>query len=115
MLKFYFDEDSAHHRLVAALRSHALDVVTFLEAGLNGRDDETQLVFASRHVRILVSANVSDFAALHREWIERGRTHSGILIIPQQRYSTGEIVRRLLRLNSSKIDIANGFYYLSNF
>jgi len=39
----------------------------------------------------------------------------GILIIPQQRYSTGEIVRRILRLNSSGFDLAGGIYYLSNF
>ena len=115
MSKFYFDEDSAQHRLIAALRTHAVDVVTSLEAGMNPRDDETQLVFAAGYARILVSANVSDFAALHREWMERERMHSGISIVPQQRYSTGEIVRRLLRLNSTKIDLANGLYYLSYF
>jgi hypothetical protein len=62
-----------------------------------------------------VSANARDFASLHREWLERGRSHFGILIIPQQRYSTGEIVRRILRLNSSVFDLAGGIYYLSNF
>jgi hypothetical protein len=55
------------------------------------------------------------FASLHREWLERGRFHFGILIVPRQRYSTGEIVRRILRLNSSAFDLAGGSYYLSNF
>jgi hypothetical protein len=45
----------------------------------------------------------------------RGRSHSGILIIPRQRYSTGEIIRRILRLTSSGFDLSSGIYYLSNF
>jgi hypothetical protein len=48
------------------------------------------------------------FRVSHREWLERGRSHFGIPIIPQQRYSTGEIVRRILRLNSSGFDLAGG-------
>ncbi len=83
MVKFYFDEDSAEHRLIAALRSRAMDVATSLDAGMNARDDEAQLMFASEQARILVSANASDFAALHREWLEQGRSDSGILIIPR--------------------------------
>jgi hypothetical protein len=114
-VKFYFDEDSAGHALIAALRTHALVVAASLDAGMNARDDETQLSFASAQSRVLVSANARDFASLHRSWIDQGRSHSGILIVPQQRYSTGEIVRRILRLNSSRFDVRNGIYYLSNF
>jgi predicted nuclease of predicted toxin-antitoxin system len=114
-VKYYFDEDSAQHRLVAALRSHGIDVATSLDSGMNARDDESQLILASAQNRVLVSANARDFASLHRAWLERGKSHSGILIIPQQRYSTGETVRRILRLASSKFDLASGIYYLSNF
>ncbi len=87
-MKFYVDEDSAQHRLVAALGSHALDVLTSLDA---------------------------DFASLHKSWADQGRSHDGVLIIPQQRYSTGEIVRRWLRLAESKFELTNGLFYLSNF
>jgi hypothetical protein len=114
-VKFYFDEDSAQHRLIAALRSHATDVTTSLDSGMNARDDESQLTLASVQGRVVVSAYARDFASLHRDWLEGGRSHFGILIIPQQRYSTGEIVRRMLRLNSSGFDLAGGIYYLSNF
>ena len=114
-MKFYFDEDSAKHLLVSALRTHAIDVVTSLETGMNARDDEAQLTMAASQDRVLVSANVCDFAALHREWLEQGQSHSGILIIPQQRYSTGEIVRRFVRLATARVDWKNGLYYLSNF
>lgn len=69
-----------------------MDVTSFLDSGMSARDDESQLILAGAQSRILVSANARDFASLHREWLERGRPRSGILIIPQQRYSTGEIV-----------------------
>ena len=70
---------------------------------------------ATEQGRILVSANARDFAYLHRKWLEQGRSHCGVLIIPQQRYSTGEVVRRVLRLVSSGLDLTSGLYYLSNF
>ncbi len=115
MVKLYFDEDSAQHRLVAALRSHSLDVVTCLDAGMNARDDESHLILATQQGRVLISSNAGDFASLHHQWLARERLHSGILIIPQQRYSTGEIVRRMLRVATSGFDMAGGIYYLSNF
>ncbi len=114
-MKFYFDEDSAQHRLVAALRSYSIDVITSHEAGMNAKDDESHLIRATASDRVLVSANIRDFAALHSLWLDQDRIHSGILIIPQQRFSTGEIVRRILRLSLSKFDMANGLYFLSNF
>lgn len=82
---------------------------------MNARDDESQLTFAAAHDRVLVSYNARDFASLHDNWTEGGRSHSGILILPQQRYSTGEIVRRMLRLSSSGYRLTSRIYYLSNF
>jgi hypothetical protein len=114
-VKFYFDEDSCQHRLIAALRSHGIDVLSSLDAGMNARADESHLIFAAAQGRVLVSANVRDFASLHRKRVELGGSHCGVLIIPQQRYSTGEIVRRILRVDSSRFDLTNGLYYLSNF
>jgi hypothetical protein len=114
-MKFYFDEDSAQHSLVSALRSRAIDVTTFLDSGMSARDDESQLLFAAGQGRVLTSGNARDFAALHNEWLARGESPCGILIIPRQRYSTGEIVRRILRLTWSGFDLAGGIYYLSNF
>ena len=82
---------------------------------MNARDDESHLILAAARGRVLVSANARDFAALHSEWMKQGRSHFGVLIIPQQRYSTGEIVRRMLRLTASRFDLASGLYYLSTF
>jgi hypothetical protein len=82
---------------------------------MNARDDESHLIFGAAQGRVLVSANVRDFASLHRERVESDGSPCGILIIPQQRYTTGEIVRRVLRVVSSKFDLTNGLFYLSNF
>ena len=115
MVRLYFDEDSVQHLLIAALRSRAMDVATSLDAGMNACGDESQLTFATEQGRVLVSCNASDFAELHAVWQLRGQPHSGILIIPQQRYSVGELVRRILRFAASGLDFKNGIHYVSNF
>lgn len=92
-----------------------MDVLSCLDAGMNARDDEAHLILAAAQGRVLVTANVRDFVLLHREWLVQGRPHSGVLLIPQQQYSTGEIVRRILRVASSRFDLTNGLFYLSNF
>lgn len=113
-MKLYFDEDSTRHTIIAALRAHSLDVLTSLEAGMNARDDESQLVFAAAHHRVLVSANARDFMTLHTSWIQQGRAHSGSLILPQQRYTTRELIRRCLRVSTAG-SLENGIHFLSNF
>ena len=92
-----------------------MDVTTFLDSGMKAHDDASQFALATAQGRAPVSANARDFARLHSEWLERGRSHFGIPIIPQQRYSTGEIIRRMVRLALSGFDLASGIYYLSNF
>ena len=82
---------------------------------MNAQSDDTQLGLAASKGRLLLTANARDFAQLHRDWLCQGKTHSGIMLVPQQRYSTGEIVRRLLRAQASGIETISGLYYLSNF
>ncbi len=115
MIKVYLDEDMSRHQLVGALRARGFDVSTSFEAGMNGRSDDSQLSFASSEGRLILTANARDFGQLHVDWLGRGRTHSGIMLVPQQRYSTGEVVRRLLRAAASGLKEPSGLYYLSNF
>ena len=46
-IKLYFDEDAMHSRLVTALRSRGVTVVTVMDAGLTEKTDEEQLAFAT--------------------------------------------------------------------
>jgi hypothetical protein len=71
----YIDEDAMDGDLVRGLRSRGIDVVTAAEAG--------------------------DFHEIHTTWTAPGRDHAGIILAQQQRYSTGEQIRRLVRLIAS--------------
>lgn len=86
--------------LVIALRLRGVTVLTALESALIETSDEEHLRFAATQGCALYTFNVGDFFRLHTAWAIEGRSHSGIILSPQQRFSTGEQVRRLLRLRS---------------
>ena len=48
--------------------------------------------------RVLVSFNASDFCRIHCEFLLRGESHAGMIMVPQQRYTIGELIRRLVKL-----------------
>jgi len=87
--------------LVRGLRSRGIDLVTAADAGMIRRKDEEHLSFATLQGRALYSFNVGDFHEIHTEWTATGRGHAGIILAQQKRYSTGEQIRRLLRLIGS--------------
>ena len=101
-VRFYFDADSMERALVSGLRARGIDATTSLESGMADNSDEEQLEFARAEGRVLFSFNVSDFQRIHTEYLSRGRTHAGIILAAQQRYSVGERIRRLLRVIAAK-------------
>jgi hypothetical protein len=98
----YVDEDSMRRAVVEALRARAVDVLTALDAGMIERDDEEHLAFGAAHGRALLSFNVGDFHRLPAAWLARSQRHAGIVLAQQQRYSVGELVRRLLNLLAAR-------------
>jgi hypothetical protein len=100
-LRFYVDEDAMDGDLVRGLRSRGIDVVTAAEAGMIRRQDEEHLILAAVQGRALYSFNVRDYHQIHTEWTAAGRSHAGIILAQQKRYSTGEQIRRLIRLIGS--------------
>ena len=60
--------------------------------------DETQLLWAARERRVILTYNAADFCRLHVQFIEEGHPHAGIIIAEQQRLSVGEMMRSVLRL-----------------
>ena len=115
-LRFHLDEDCQAAALAGALRAHGIDATTTNEAGRAGVDDGAQLQHAAAAGRVIVSNNVGDFSALHEDWVAAGRDHGGIVLFPQQQYSVGEIVRRLLRLRQTLTaeEMRNRLEWLSN-
>ncbi|MBI3971944.1 MAG: DUF5615 family PIN-like protein [Chloroflexi bacterium] len=97
-IRLYFDEDAMDRDVLGPLRLRGIDLETATDAGMLERDDEEQLAYAASQGRVIVTSNAAHFANLHRHYLETGRTHAGIIVIHQQRFTTGEVIRRLLRL-----------------
>ena len=94
-VRLYIDEDAAEKPVVEGLRDLEIDVSTVLDSDSAGASDEEQLQFAAADGRCLYSLNVGDFCRLHSEYLKSGIEHAGIILIPRQRYSIGEKIRRI--------------------
>jgi Domain of unknown function (DUF5615) len=101
-VRLYLDEDSMRRSLVFGLRARNVDVMTAAEADMINRQDEDHLIAASAAGRVLFTYNTSDYCALHQSWMSLERPHAGIIVAPQQQYSVGEELRRIMRLISRR-------------
>ena len=113
-LSLYLDEDSMARSLVAALRARGADVLTVIEAGLRGKDDQVQLQWAATKKRAIYTFNVSDSCRLHRQYLENGTEHAGIIVVPRQRYTVKQQIRLLLNVVKTKSaeDMQNRLLFL---
>lgn len=114
-IRIYMDEDSMSRSLVRALRARGTDVITALEEGMIERDDADHLDYATAQGRVLYTFNVADFYRLHTEYLAQGKSHAGIILVRQQRYSIGEQMRMLLKLLAEKSveEMKNNVEFLS--
>ena len=101
-IRLYIDEDAMAQALIRRLRARGADVLTAFEADMMGRDDAAQLAFAIAQERTLYTFNVGDFCRLHADYMERGNHHSGIIVMPRQRYGIGGQIRALLEIIQTK-------------
>ena len=101
MIGLYLDEDSMDHDLVRALRARGLDVTTALLENMIDQDDAAHLDYATKCNRVLFSFNRGDYFQLHAEYLIQGKSHAGIILANQQRYSVGEAMRRIVHLAAS--------------
>ena len=77
---FYLNENIPV-RVVNILARFKIASIHTIDAGNKGTTDEFQLKYASRKNAILVSHNIKHFKRLHKQWLQRGLTHSGILVL----------------------------------
>jgi hypothetical protein len=94
-MRLYVDEDAGENAVVRGLRARGLDVLTTIEANRCGATDRDQLAFAVQQERAIYTFNVCDLARLHREHLLQGIEHTGIIVLPDQRCSIGEKIRRV--------------------
>lgn len=91
----YLDEDVSVV-VAAILKARGFDVLTARDAGHLGRSDFQQLAFGAEGGRVLLTHNRSDFERLHREWLEAGKPHAGIVVA--RRRAPGDLAARVGRL-----------------
>jgi hypothetical protein len=101
-IRLYLDEDALQDALVQALQSSGMDVITVADADRLSFSDENQLIWAAEQARVIYSFNMGDFHQLHSVFLAEARSHSGIILAPQQRYSVREQLRGLLKLMAEK-------------
>lgn len=102
IVRLYIDEDSMSRALARALRARGVDVTTALDENMIERSDADHLDYARQQGRALYSFNVGDFYELHTTYLTQGKSHAGMILAPQQRYSIGEQMRRLLKLIATR-------------
>lgn len=114
-ISLYMDEDSMSHSLLRAIRARGVDVTTAFEEGMIEREDGEHLEYATAQGRTLYTFNVVDFHRLHKSYLIQGKNHGGIILAPQQGYSIGEQMRRLLKLVATKTaeEMRNSVEFLS--
>ena len=80
------------------------------------RSDQEQLEYAAAEERAIYSFNVGHFCRLHAEFLDQGRSHAGIVLAQQQRFSVGEQLRRLLKITAtlSSEDIRDRLEFLGS-
>lgn len=87
--RFHLDEHVAI-AVAVALRKHGIDVTSTKEAGLIGADDSSQLEYARRQGRVIVTHDAD-----YLRWHSRGIEHSGIAYRHEDARSTGQVVETL--------------------
>ena len=99
-VRLYVDEAAGELAVIQGLRVRGFDVLTTIEVEQLGASDADQLAYAVRQRRAIYTFNVGDFARLHKQYLDQGTSHHGIIVIPDQRYSIGEKIRQLAGLLS---------------
>jgi len=92
-IKIYTDESV---RIVVAegLKRRGVDAFSARDVGNLGLSDEEQLIYA-RNNKVVLFTHDSDFLRLAVKWIEKGKTHYGVIYSHQKDYGIGECIRRL--------------------
>lgn len=90
-------------KIGAALDAHGHDVAVVTQRPdlMALHDDEPILAAAADEDRVIVTANIGDFAALDAKWTAEGRAHAGIVLVsasqfPQDRSFIGRVANALL-------------------
>ena len=68
------------------LRDRGRDVLALKDLGLSGILDEEVIAVAKKASRALVTEDVKDFAGIHRQILEAGGSHAGVMFAHPKRF-----------------------------
>lgn len=88
-IRFHLDEH-INPVIATALSRYGIDVTTTVEANLRTRDDDSQLAFARRENRVIVTHD-DDFLRMSSQSVD----HPGVAYCHKGARSIGEIIRAL--------------------
>jgi predicted nuclease of predicted toxin-antitoxin system len=113
-LKLYLDEH-IWRELSQRLRDKGYDAVHVYEVDRGGESDESQLDYAAREGRAILTYDAGDFVPIAELWFEAGRDHAGIVL--SNEIGPGELLRRVLKLleTVSAEEMRNAVRYLQEF
>ena len=111
-IKIYTNE-SVDVAIAEGLKRRGVDAFSARDRGNLGLTDEEQLVFACRE-KTTIFTHDTDFLRIAARWMEKGRTHHGIIYCHQKSYPIGEFVRKLRMLISvlTSEDMVNHIEFL---
>jgi Domain of unknown function (DUF5615) len=81
-ISIYLDE-CVNNAVMPALAARGHIVVTTQSQGTNNYSDEEQIRFAATRGWVILTTNRKHFHRRHREFQQRGESHSGIITVPQ--------------------------------
>ncbi len=116
-MKLYLDENISP--LVARkLKEKGCDVISVHETHARSKSDSEQLELAIKGKRAIVTYDISDFISLAKDYIAKGKSHHGIILIsnktiPQSNFK--KLVYSLEKLLTTKEKgwIVNRIMYLT--
>ena len=105
--------------MATLLRRAGHAVHTPRSTGMSGSSDDEHLSYAARHGYVLLTKDPDDFLDLHLHWHATNRTHSGILLVYEEKevnknMSRAQVVIAIEHLVASGIPIANESHTLNH-
>jgi len=95
-VRVLLDAHVSGRRIGRALRRAGHDVLALdSDDALSRLPDGEVLALAAGDGRIVVTCNIGDFARLAREWAEAGRSHAGVILVPDPYVGPGPVLARL--------------------
>lgn len=81
-MRLFLDAHISGKKVGRALQQAGYDVRAADDPALEGWEDHELFELATLENRIFVTSNAKHFIPLARHWIDTGRTHAGLILLP---------------------------------